>query len=155
MAHYRKSGYQCPLCNIHFNVESTVIKHMGQPWSDCATSWMCNLEDISSNLSDHNALIPSQLVPNLYAQDVPMDDAPIANQEEPDCLDNGSNVQGDTTSQYILTIISLAFSITLLKDVSHTVILTNSALDQVTSLKVVDSSVPLSWMNVCRRVKLQ
>ena len=113
------------------------------------------MEDISSNLSDHNALIPSQLVPNLYAQDVPMDDAPIANQEEPDCLDNGSNVQGDTTSQYILTIISLAFSITLLKDVSHTVILTNSALDQVTSLKVVDSSVPLSWMNVCRRVKLQ
>ena len=59
---------------------------------------MHNLEDISSNISDHNVLIPSQLVPNLYAQDVPMDDAPIANQEEPDCLDNGSNVQGDTQS---------------------------------------------------------
>ena len=84
MAHCRKSGYRCPCCNEHFNVENTVIKHMGWPWSDCATSWMHNLEDISSNLSDHNALIPSQLVPNLYAQDGPMYDAPVANQEEPD-----------------------------------------------------------------------
>ena len=98
MACREKSGYWCPQCNKCFNVENTVIKHMGQPWSDCATSWMHNLEDISSNLSDHNVLIPSQLVPNLYAQDAPMDDAPIADQEEPDCLDNGSNVQSDTRS---------------------------------------------------------
>ena len=81
-------------------MENTVIKHMGQPWSDCATSWMCNLEDISSNPSNHDALIPSQLVPNLYAQNIPTDDAPIADQEEPDCLDDGFNVQGDTASQH-------------------------------------------------------
>ena len=29
-----------------------------------------------------------------------MDDAPIADQEEPDCLDDGFNVQGDTASQH-------------------------------------------------------
>lgn len=85
MARRRKSRHQCPRCFKCFKNESAVIKHMGQPWSDCATSWMRNLEDLSSSLSSQRNLsstqVPAQSVPNLY--DTPMNVASIADQGGP------------------------------------------------------------------------
>ena len=52
-----KSGqYWCPWCNKHFRKEVLVVNHMSQPWSDCATSWMHNLEILS--LSDQSTALP-------------------------------------------------------------------------------------------------
>ena len=76
--------YWCPQCNKCFRKESAVVNHMGQPWPDCITSWMHNLDCLSSSLQQLSTIQSSTppspwAVPNFYSQDfdIPMDDTQL------------------------------------------------------------------------------
>ena len=67
------------------------------PWSDCATSWTCNLENLS--LALQNPTLSAKIPLNFDSQDsdAPMDDTPLVGWEGTEQGSPGSVSYGHTT----------------------------------------------------------
>ena len=74
-----------------------MINHMCQPWSDCATSWMHNLENLSSALQNPTPSAKTPLNFDSQASDAPMDDTPLVGWEGTEQRSPGSVSYGYTT----------------------------------------------------------
>ena len=70
---------------------------MGQPWSDCTTSLMHNLENLS--LALQNTTFSAEMPLNFHSQDLdaPMDDTSLVDWEGTEQGSPGSILYGHTT----------------------------------------------------------